>query len=88
VPAHPSAEVNFALLRQFSVFVSPNVTPVVFGGLISNRTDNTHPPLLLQFGSVLFPNGPCIKNSVLFGGGENFKTWVLIGSFRPVGAGS
>jgi hypothetical protein len=36
VPVHPSAEVNFALPRQFSVPVSSLVTPVVFGHLISN----------------------------------------------------
>jgi hypothetical protein len=37
VPVH-LAEVNFALLRQFSTFVSYIVTLVVSGGLISNRT--------------------------------------------------
>jgi hypothetical protein len=45
VPVHPSAEVNFALLRQFSVSVSAIVTSVVCGDLISNKvqeglTDN------------------------------------------------
>jgi hypothetical protein len=32
VSLHPSAEVNFALPRQFSISVSSIVTPVVFGG--------------------------------------------------------
>jgi hypothetical protein len=33
VPTQPSAEVNFALLRQFSISVSSILTPVVFGVL-------------------------------------------------------
>jgi hypothetical protein len=38
VPGHLSTEVNFVLLRQFSIPVSLIVTPVIFGGLISNRS--------------------------------------------------
>jgi hypothetical protein len=42
VPAHPSAEVNFALLRQFSVSLSLIIIPVVFDGLISNNCNPSY----------------------------------------------
>jgi hypothetical protein len=40
--AHPSAEVYFALPRQFSIFVSSIVTVVVFRGLILTVTKCHH----------------------------------------------
>jgi hypothetical protein len=43
VPVHPSAELNFALPRKFSVSVSLIVTMVVFGDLISNIPHDIDP---------------------------------------------